>query len=246
VWLRARPSGDDWVLESIVLSSTAACAAGLKQAGDEKPPRPQFHVSAELTIVSDYRRNGVTQSDNAPALQGRFDIRHTNGWSMGAFATSMHARRGSNAQVALFGARRFDFGETELSLGTSAVIFIGGDADPFGVAQASISNPIGPVDATFSVNYAPPQESINDQHGLNVNLRARSPLGRLNGAPLTAAASVGWSEGEFAMGAETKLDWSAGVTTEINGVEIGLAYVDNDLDDHRGEAGLVLSLTREL
>ena len=71
----------------------------------------------------------------------------------------------------------------------------------------------------------------------------RTPLGRLNGLPVTAAASVGWSEGEFAMGAETKLDWSAGVTVEIEDVEIGLAYVDNDIDDHRGEAGLVFSIT---
>ena len=46
------------------------------------------------------------------------------------------------------------------------------------------------------------------------------------------------------MGADTKLDWSLGVTAEIEGTEFGLAYVDNDLDDHRGEAGLVFSITR--
>ncbi|MBC7769311.1 MAG: hypothetical protein H7124_11040 [Phycisphaerales bacterium] len=230
------------MFESVVLAS-AACAAALKQAGEAAPsPPPQYHVSGEIVLVSDYRRGGATQSDGDPALQGRIDIRHDSGWSVGAFASSMNGRRGSNAQVSLFGARRFEFGEADLSLGASAVIFLGGDADPFVIAQASVAHPIGPVDATLAVNYAPPQASLGGEHGLGVGLRARTPLGRVNGAPLTAAASVGWSEGDFAMGAGTKFDWSLGVSAEIEGVEIGLAYVDNDLDDERGEAGLVFSI----
>ena len=233
-------------LESIVLSGMTACAAALKQSGDDKPaqPAPHVRVNYELTIVSDYRRNGVTQSKNDPAIQGRIDVRTDDGWSAGAFATSMHGRRGSNAQLSLFGSRRFEFGETDVNLGAAAIFFFGGDADPFGVVQASVAHPIGPVDATLSVGYAPPQEAIDNEHGLNINLRGRTPLGRLNGVPLTGAASVGWSEGEFAMGAGTKLDWSAGVTAEIEGTEFGLAYVDNDLDDRRGEAGVVFSITR--
>ena len=44
------------------------------------------------------------------------------------------------------------------------------------------------------------------------------------------------------MGADAKLDWSVGATVEVEGVELGLAYVDNDLDGERGEAGLVFSI----
>lgn len=234
-------------LESIVISGMTACAAALKQAGDDKPaqaPPAHVRVTSELTIVSDHRRNGVTQSDGNPALQGRIELRHDSGFSAGAFATSMHGRRGSNAQVSLFGSRRFEFGETDVNLGAAAIFFFGGDADPFGVVQASVVHPVGPVDATLSVGYAPAQDALDNQDGLNINLRARTPLGRLNGVPLTGAASVGHSEGEFAMGAEIKLDWSAGVTAQIEGTEFGLAYVDNDLDDHRGEAGVVFSITR--
>ena len=59
---------------------------------------------------------------------------------------------------------------------------------------------------------------------------------------MTAAARIGWSENEFAMGAGEKVDWSIGLTTEIAGAEFGLAYIDNDLDDDRGDAGLVFSI----
>ena len=234
------------VLESIVLSGAAAVVAGMKQDGDDPHSSSPFHVSGELALVSDYRRNGVTQSDGDPAIQGRFDVRHESGWNAGAFATSMHGRKGSNAQLVLFGAQRFEFGEIDVSFGASAVFFFGGDADPFAVAQASVSHPVGPVDATLSVSYAPPQEALNDEYGLTINLRARTPLGRINDAPLTAAASIGWSENEFAMGAGEKLDWSVGLTTEIAGTEFGLAYVDNDLDDGRGGAGLVFSIAYRL
>lgn len=223
--------------------ATAACAGDLKQAGEPKP-RPLAHVetSFELALVSDYRRGGVTRSNGAPALQGRLDIRSDSGWSAGVFASSIDSRRGSNLEVALFGARRFEFGRTELSLGASAAFYFGGDAEPVGLVQASVSHPLGPIDATLAVNYAPPQESLDGEHGLAVNLRTRTPLGRVFGAPLTAAVNVGRSEGEFAMGADVKLDWSLGVSTEVAGVEFGLAYVDNDLDDERGEGGLVFSI----
>lgn len=230
------------MFEHVALAS-AACAAALKQADGARPPEPaQFHVSGEIVVVSDYRRGGATQSEGDPALQGRIDFRHESGWSVGAFASSIHARRGSNAQISLFGAQRFDLGETDLNLGASAVIFIGGDADPILIAQASVVRPVGPVEATFAVNYAPPQASLHGEDGLGLNLRVRSPLGRLNGAPITGAASVGWSQGEFAMGAGTKLDWSLGVSARVDRVEFGLAYVDNDLADDRGDAALVFSI----
>lgn len=231
------------MLESIVLGGATAVAVAMKQGGDVEPsPSSPFHVSGELALVSDYRRNGVTQSHGDPAVQGRFDIRHESGWSIGAFATSMQGRKGSNAQLVLFGAQRFEFGETDLSLGASTVFFFGGDADPFAVAQASVSHPVGPIDATLSVSYAPPQEALNDEYGLNINLRARTPLGRISDAPLTAVAGIGRSEHEFAMGAGEKLDWSVALTMEIAGTEFGLAYVDNDLDDDRGDAGFVFSI----
>lgn len=235
------------LFEPLVLgAAAAACAAGQKQAGEAKPGQAaHFQVAAELTLVSDYRRGGATRSDGDPALQGRIDVRHDSGWSAGAFASSIHGRQGSNAEVALFGARKLEFGETDLSLGASAVIFLGGDADPFGVAQASVSHPVGPVDATLAVNYAWPQQALDDEYGLAINLRVRSPIGRVFGAPLTVAVSFGRAEGEFAMGADVKLDWSAGVTTEISGTEFGLSYVDNDLDDERGEGGWVFSITHE-
>lgn len=236
------------MLEPFVVSGVAAaCAAGLKQQAGEARPRQatQFEMSAELALVSDYRRGGTTRSDGEPALQGRIDLKHDSGWSAGAFATSMKGRRGSNAEIALFGARRMEFGETEISLGAAVIIFVGGDADPVGVIQTSVSHPVGPVDATLAVNYAWPQDSLDGEHGLSVNLRARSPIGRVFGAPVTAAVGVGWAEGEFAMGAGTKLDWSAGVSTEVGGTEFGLAYVDNDLGDERGEGGWVFSIAHE-
>jgi uncharacterized protein (TIGR02001 family) len=228
-----------------MLSSAAAAAAGLKQAGEPPKPPAHVHVSTQLTLVSDYRRNGVTQSKNAPALQGRIDIRN-GAWSAGAFATSMEARHGSNAHLALFGARHFEIDDdTDLSVGAAALFFFGGDGDPFGVVQTSVSHPLGPIDATLSLNDAPAQEAIHDEDGININVRARTPLGRLNGAPVTASASAGYSEGEFAMGAGTKLDWSVGLTVELEEAEIGLSYVDNNLDDDRGDGGVVFSISHD-
>lgn len=46
-------------------------------------------VSAELSLVSDYRYNGVSQTDKGPALQGSLDYSHDSGIYVGTWASNL-------------------------------------------------------------------------------------------------------------------------------------------------------------
>lgn len=204
------------------------------------PPLNLPHTSFDLAVVSDYRRGGMSRSGGHPAVQASIDVEFPGGWSVGIWGSTTDAKH-SNFEIALYGAKEFEFGDTELTIGATAIIDVDRDRIDFGIAQASISHPVGPFDLTLAVNYAWEQSHLDDQDNLYVSLRGRTPIGRLLGIPLTLGASLGRTEGRFADDG-VRLDWSTSLTADVEGTDIGFSYVDNDLAGERGDAAFVVSI----
>lgn len=199
--------------------------------------------SANIALVSDYRIAGVTSSGHGGALQGGIDYEGPTGWSAGIWGSTISLTEGSNVEVDLYGAKSFEFGDAELSLGAVLIVLPGGNNAAAGLLTASISSPIGPVDTTLATRYVWPQGNTNDNDDFYVSLDGRTAIGNAWGASLTLGASVGFERGEFAV-EETKLDWSVSLTANVGGVDIGLSYVATDLRDESGAPGFILSITR--
>jgi uncharacterized protein (TIGR02001 family) len=214
------------------------------------PEQSASHAAAGAKTIdvldAPARKPGLTH-DDAASFRLSFnvgvvsaDIRTRSGWNAGVRSSTIAERGGS--EVALYGAKVFEVGETELTLGATALIFPGEHEDDFGSVQASASRAIGPIDVTVAVNYAWEQSNLEHEDNLYVGLRARTPIGRLFDVPVTLGASVGRAEGHFAI-AESKVDWSLSLTGRVGGFDIGVSYVDTDLDDRRGSPTAVLSIT---
>lgn len=56
-------------------------------------------VSAELSLVSDYRYNGVSQTDKGPALQGSLDYSHDSGIYVGTWASNLDYGSGDDTNL---------------------------------------------------------------------------------------------------------------------------------------------------
>jgi uncharacterized protein (TIGR02001 family) len=218
--------------------------AETKDVAEPAPPQSDGEgFSSNIALVSDYRVAGVSSSDRAVALQGGVDFDGPSGWSIGAWTSTIERTAGSNFELDLYGAKAFEFGDTELSIGAVLIVLPGGENASVGLVDASLSSPLGPVDATLSARYVWPQGNLDDQDDLYVSLNGKTPIGSLAGADLTLGASVGYERGAFAV-EETKTDWSVSLTANVGGVDVGLSYVDTDLRDNNGAPGLILSLTR--
>ena len=211
------------------------------KASAEPPPESRApHVTYTLTFVSDYLRGGVSRTDGKPALQGAIDVRTHDRWSFGARASNI-AKHG-NLEIALYGSKTIALGDTDLTLGVTASTFPRDPSGNFVLVQASAARAIGPIDATASIIYAPPQSHLDGEDNLYGTLRARTPIGTILGAPITLTGSIGRMHGHFA-DAHSRSDWSLGFVARVHGVDVGLTYVDNDLGSARGDPTAVLSLT---
>lgn len=203
----------------------------------------QSSFSYNLYLVSDYRGRGISYSGKEAALQGGADYGNDSGWSVGVWASTFPEEVDADAEIDLYGAKTFQVGPAELAIGAAGYFFPGADDWDFGEAQASLSMPIGPFDATLAANYAWEQDNLGGEDDFYISASAATPVGRFLGAPLTFSASFGYEEGFFAV-EDAKTDWSVGLTAEIEGVELAISYVDTDVDTDTGEGGWVISLGR--
>ncbi|MES2944109.1 MAG: TorF family putative porin [Pseudomonadota bacterium] len=69
-----------------VLSTLVAATAAMAQA---KAPEPDYTVSYNIGVVSDYRFRGITQTSEKPALQGGVDFAHKSGLYLGAWGSNV-------------------------------------------------------------------------------------------------------------------------------------------------------------
>jgi uncharacterized protein (TIGR02001 family) len=75
-------------LKYAVLTSCLA-ASGAAMAQDAKPPEPDYTLSANVGVVSDYRYRGISQTRRDPALQGGADFAHKSGFYIGTWLSTI-------------------------------------------------------------------------------------------------------------------------------------------------------------
>src|SRR5688500_12492758 len=72
---------------TILAGSALASAPAFAQDAEEAAP--EFNVSGNVALTSDYRFRGVSLSGGDIALQGGIDLTHTSGFYVGTWASSL-------------------------------------------------------------------------------------------------------------------------------------------------------------
>src|SRR5688572_1069527 len=97
------------------LSMATALAAPLL-ATAETPP-----VTGNMTIASDYRFRGISQTYLGPAIQGGVDYAHPTGFYLGNWnssVTSLTYTGGSGIEMDFYGGYKKSFGDIGIDVGT--------------------------------------------------------------------------------------------------------------------------------
>ena len=230
------------------------------EAAAETVPPPALTVSGSVTIASDYRFRGVSQSDQAMAIQGGITIAHESGLYVGTWASNLAGWGtfgGANMELDLIGGYKAKLADNAtLDVGLTWYVYPGGaDKTDFAEPYAKLTGTSGPATLTAGVAYAPKQQAIGKWYNTgadaakgvytdpgakddNLYVWGDGALG-IAGTPFTAKAHVGHSWGQDGLGPNATAvsptgrywDWSLGADATYKNLTFNVSYVDTDISD---------------
>ncbi|MBZ9611180.1 TorF family putative porin [Rheinheimera maricola] len=194
-------------------------------------------LSGDVTFASDYAFRGISQTEEAPALQGGLSLSDESGFYVSVW--------GSNVDFLAEGTLELDVmlgwsGDLSDDWSTDVGIMRYGypnaaiDGSNFWEIYGSLSY----KDLTFGLAYS---DDYYANAGNYIYLYANYSYAIAEN--ITLDLHVG--QNEYDDSSASYLDWSVGVSTEIMGAGLSLAYVDTDIDGlYLADSRVIFSISK--
>lgn len=222
---------------SLALTGCFVSAPVFAQDSDSASAPGPVTVSGSVTLVSDYRFRGISQTAGDPAIQGGITATHGSGFYVGTWASSI---KGGDAlgdmELDLFagwsgtlsGPVGLDAGLLYYTYPTNMPGYKAEFFEPY----ATVSTTIGPVEGKLGVNYAWSQDALGNQDNLYLHSEVSTAIPQ---TPFTLSAHLGYTDGPLAPSllaggaSRNGWDWSIGASATILGkLDLGVSYIGTD------------------
>ncbi|MBC5763860.1 TorF family putative porin [Ramlibacter albus] len=164
---------------ALAVSALVLSGAAMAQA---KAPEPDFTLSANVGVISDYRYRGISQTRLKPALQGGADLAHKSGFYVGVWASSIKwikdAGGGSNAEVDVYGGYKFEAGPVAWDVGVLTYNYDSNRLNPNADTQELyVAGTYGPATLKYSHAFSNLFGFANSKNSGYLDLSATFDLG---------------------------------------------------------------------
>jgi hypothetical protein len=240
-----------------VLSIAVAAALGAPALAGAQTPPPS-PVTGNLSIASDYRFRGISQTYRGPAIQGGVDYAHSSGVYLGNWnsnVTSFAFLGGSGIEMDFYGGWKKSFGDFGLDVGTIYYYYPYAEVNSNTVDGASGSAKFDNWEVYIGGSWkwlsAKLYYALDDYFGLNnvqatdffISKDTSAALGARGDSkgttyldfsatyPVTDKFSIVAHYGVLNVKNYSELDykdWKIGATYDLRSWVIGAAYVDTD------------------
>ena len=118
-------------LSAIALAAAATLTSGTVLAQAAAPAeKPDFVVTGNFGITSDYRFRGLQQTDGDPAFQGGFDLAHSSGLYVGTWGSNVSSwaagpGTSTKLEIDLYGGYKTEVAGVGVDLGAIAYMYPG-------------------------------------------------------------------------------------------------------------------------
>ena len=195
-----------------------------------------FDASASFALATDYVWRGISQTNNAAAIQGSFDISHDSGAYFGVWGSNVDFGDGGNPI-----APNNNSLELDIYLGFSRDVDLGGTSITYDVGWLHYQYPQESDALNFNEVYlglsASPIENLNvsGYWYQDVALENRFGLGYMDLASDYTLPDWAWNTtlvghvGYYAKGGDlgdSYWDWKAGIAKDLYGFNVEVAYTD--------------------
>jgi len=220
----------------LALATVAACSsplAVLAQAAEAPKPEPDFTLSANVTLASQYAYRGISQTDNRPAIQGGFDFTHKSGFYIGNWNSNISwisdAVPGASAPIEMdfYGGYKYELiKDLTLDVGVLQYYYPISGTKPSpspNTTELYVGATWGPASLKYSqavtnlFGFADSKNSYYVDGGLSYEVIPS----------LTLVAHVGY-QGVKGYSDASYTDWKLGANYAIDNWTLGLAYVDTN------------------
>src|SRR3954453_24359 len=106
--------------KSVLSAAVAAAFAVPTLVAAQTPAAAPPPVTGNMTIASDYRFRGISQTYNGPAIQGGIDYAHPSGFYLGNWnsnVSSLLFTGGSAIEMDFYGGYKKSFGDIGMDVG---------------------------------------------------------------------------------------------------------------------------------
>ncbi len=193
-------------------------------------------ISANVSLVSDYQYRGISQTNENMALQGGFDYAHASGFYVGTWGSNVswlsdmstpEAPISSSLEIDVYGGYSTEISGVGIDVGLLQYLYPGNYPAGFNSAdtlEGYVGVSYGPVTLKVSHSFTD-LFGVDDSDGSQYyDLSASHEI-----AGFTIDAHFGRQKIENCDGCSYN-DWKLGVGTSVLGLDVGLAYVDTDID----------------
>lgn len=148
---------------AIAIGTAAPCVSA-----QTAKPEPEFTVTGNANLFSDYRFRGFTQTDYRPAFQGGFDVAHKSGFYLGNWNSNVEQLlyNGASLEMDFYGGYKTTFGDFGIDVGVIYYYYPGTNKVRPGIDAKNFEAYIGGSYGPASLKYF---YSFTDFFGLNSN-----------------------------------------------------------------------------
>jgi uncharacterized protein (TIGR02001 family) len=188
----------------------------------------QAQVTGNLGLTSDYRFRGVSQTQNAPAVQGGIDYAHSSGFYVGNWNSSVSSQmytNGSGVESDLYAGFKSKFLGFDVDVGSMNYFYpraTNGTSTNFDTNELYVAVGKGPVTAKVSnslSNYFGTADSKNSQY---YQIDVAQPIT----GKLSAVVHVGRTDVNN-NATLNYTDWNVGAVYNLQGWDIAGKYYTN-------------------
>ena len=221
--------------KSVLAVAVAAALAvpGLASAQAAAPASPHT-VAGNMSIVSDYRFRGISQTFVQPAIQGGIDYSHASGFYLGNWNSNVSGISfvDGTIEMDVYGGFKKPFGDVTMDVGLLQYYYP--NAKVAGVKYDTLEAYVGATWKWLTLKYS---ITLTDWFGVQAGATDSEGSGYLDlsaSYELAPKLNLVGHIGQQTVKNFKNLDYTdykVGLTYDLNGWVLGAAYIDTDADD---------------
>jgi uncharacterized protein (TIGR02001 family) len=184
----------------------------------------QAEITGNLSLNSDYRFRGISQTMENAAFQGGIDFNHKSGLYIGNWNSNISADQyagTSGLESDIYAGFRTEIGKVGVDVGVLRYTYAG--ANSFNTTEAYVGAGVGPVSAKVSQSTTDYFATANSKGTRYYEVNLAQAVG-----PVTVVAHAGYTDVANQSTNDYK-DYNVGITKDVVGLTVGAKYFINDL-----------------